>query len=475
MDMMKKRILSNGMNFLILAVILFILQKACGIGVDQYYYDVGQYYSIGGSLFSDGHFSISAIANDFRGFVFPTYLGFCSCLDKIFKINNSIYFVSSVVLAVLLTVYLNFCGMIFGMRRDNADGALSVIVRNIFTVFLILFFFYGLIIYPLSDMYAALFCITSGFLVYRAANCNESGCKRYIEYFFAGFFLYLTYNIRTIYQLSIFAFVIIIIIFEINKKGGVSRAICSNAIFIIGVLSAAIPQFIINWNKYEIISPWINNQNLFAQQLYWGLQYSRYATWVGDAELHTPGMYFVDSTGMQITSEWSGLNLPITIKSYVMMFFKFPLEYIAIIGKHVWNAFFVLFPEQYILDLNENRVFYAVVSLLIIFAFCVLLFKDLKLKKVEVKNMVFMLSLAFPSIAIMFGAVEERFMLLPYLLIYGYISFYDYKQKKLITNVKTMFLLVLLFIAFLTSAVAIESEILSSLNGTPISFTNQEV
>lgn len=464
-----KKVLYSGMTFSILLAFLLILQKACGIGVDQYYYDARNYYEIGKSLFSDGHFSILKIADDFRGFVFPTYLGFCNYLDSALQINHSMYFVSSVVLAVLLTVYLNFCGLRFGQREDNEDCKLLVVVRNIFTIFLILFFFYGLIIYPLSDMYAALFCITSGFLIHRAIN--ESGHKKIIKYFFAGFFLYLSYNIRTIYQLSIFAFFCVIIVLEINRRK-ILRTLCSSIVYVVGVLTAAIPQFVINWNKYEIISPWINNKNLFAQQLFWGLQYSRYATWVGNSEIHTSGMYFVDSAGMQIASEWLGLNLPITIKSYFMMFLKFPLEYLAIIGKHIWNAFFVLFPEQYISDLDRNRVLYVIASLLVVFIFGVLLFIDLKSNKIKVKNVVFMVALVFPSIAIMFGAVEERFMLLPYLLIYGYISFYDYKQIKLKTNVKTTIVLILLFIAFSISALAIESEILSSLNDYPISFAN---
>lgn len=261
----KKKIICNIILSICIFSILFILQKIFKVGIKDYIYDVEHYNSIGTSLFSRGHYSISTISTGFRGYVFPSFMGLCSFIDTKLNVSYSIYVLSSLIFTILFMVYFNFCIEIFKFNKKNNY---FYILRCIFTVVLTIIFFYGLIIYPLTDLYAALICIDSGYLLYKAIKLD--GIKKIVMYFLAGMMIYLAYNIRTIYQLTIYLFVIVIAVYEF-KKSRIRNVIFSNLAYGIGVMVGAIPQFMINYNLQRFISPWINNGNLFAQQLFWGL------------------------------------------------------------------------------------------------------------------------------------------------------------------------------------------------------------
>lgn len=445
--------------------ILVAIQLIFDIDESRYYFDAANYNEIGKSLFLTGKYSLKTISNDFRGFAFPSLLGLCDVINTFFETNRGFQVVSSFILSILFVAYLNCCKAWFYKLQENN---IKLVIRNISVIFFIVIFFYGLIIYPLTDLYAALMCIISGYLIY--ASYDMKKLYQYISIGFAGSIIYWAYNIRTIYQLSIFLFCGLLVFFTIKNRQTIRKLVASLSIYILGVVIAAIPQFIINWNIYEKISPWINNQNLFAQQLYWGLQYSRYATYIGNNIEHSAGMYFGDAAGMKIAQEWSTQNLPLTLKSYIMLFIRHPLDFIAIMGKHFYNACFVLFPEQYVRNLKKNLGFGIVSSIIIIFLFLLVLWNAFHVYRVKMENVFLFLCIVFPSIAIMFGAVEERFMVLPYMLIYGMIAFFDYSEIKKKINKKNVVCCIIIFGVFLITALAIESEILSSMNDLPLLF-----
>lgn len=357
------------------------------------------------------------------------------------------------------------CRDLFGHYLNQS---VSIIIRSIVVLGLTLLFFYGLVIYPLTDLYAALLCICAGYLLYLARNSSQ--WKQIGLVFAGGLLSYCAYNVRTIYQLAIIFFVILIFVFYFRKIRTL-KLIAFVGIFVLGILIAAIPQFILNWNLYGIISPWINNQNLFVKQLMWGLEYSRYATFVGPESIHDARMYFLDPEGIKLVDEWGGQSLPMSIKGYCALILQYPLEYLAILVRHLCNAIFVLFPEQYIADLSVNRLYLALLSLLIAWLFLVLLIRDSKNGKYRNNKDKIALLIVFilPSVFILFGAVEERFLVLPYMLVYGYLAFYDYGNLKRTVSKKQIALSIIGFIVFAVIMIAIEEGILNSLNDYPLS------
>lgn len=131
-----------------------------------------------------------------------------------------------------------------------------------------------------------------------------------------------------------------------------------------------------------------------------------------------------------------------------------------------------MYPEQYIKNIDKNTIILALLGLVIIFIFFITLYVNLKKNRFDWKKLIFIIALTFPSFAIIFGAVEERFMILPYLLIYGFISFFDYSKLKKYINNKNIIITTIIFIIFLGTMITIESGIMGSLKDYPLYFNN---
>jgi hypothetical protein len=384
--------------------------------------------------------------------------------NYILNINTSFYVISSFTLGILFTTYLYLFNELFVEEKYSTK---NIYLRNILVVLMTLFFFYGLVIWPFTDLYAAFLSLIAGMLI---LYCNRKKRFKYILYFISGVLVYFAYNIRTIYQVQIFSILFLILMYEIKNKNIINK-IFLILCYIVGVLFASIPQVIINFSRYNLFSIWVNNQNLFALQLNWGLKFSRYATYIGDGQkYHSPGMYFFDWTGMKITEQWGTLGYPISIKSYIQLFFQYPIEYIKIFIKHCVNAIFILFPEQYVVNIDKNLFLYGLLSVIVVFVFITLILSSLKNKKITVFNFVFWTLMALPCLMILFGAVEERFLVLIYIVVYSYICFFDYSSLKKYINKKNIALVLVLFIVFSILAFNIESRILASLDGRPLYF-----
>ena len=453
-------------------VLFYLLNTHYKVYTQDYTYDAANYWGLGASLFSSGHFSLYTLQDDFRGYVFHVFMSICYRLSGEGKEYNYIWLIYSIILMGLFIPYSRFMKEMFESKKTKIRS--TDLLRYFFPVAMVCFFFYGLIIYPLTDLYAALLCISGVFFVYKAFRMDEF-LKKFFFLAMAGVVLYLTYNIRTIYLLTLVFMVLVIVIMnlKVSQEKTINKIVqifMSVLCYLGGAAAAAIPQLCINYHKYGIISPMINNQNLFAKQLFWGLNYSRYATYIGQLQECNPAMFFIDRTGAKIIAKQAELSMAVSIKSYVRLFLKYPIEFICIFGKHVVNSFFVLFPDQYVQHLYINRSAYALLSLAIVFVIFEVIHSNHKLIFAQ-GNGLYILGMLLPSIAILFGAVEERFMVLPFLLGYGAIAHFDYKTWFSTLTKKRIFRLILTFIIFAVFALAVESEILGSLQDAPLTFT----
>ncbi len=452
-------------------VVFYLINTHYKICAQNYPYDAANYWELGASLFSSGHFSLYTLQDDFRGYVFPVFMGICYRLSGGGKEYNYIWLIYSILLVGLFIPYSRFTKM---FESQNVKNRSMDILRYFVPVVMVCFFFYGLIIYPLTDLYAALLCISGVYFVYKAFRMDKLVYK-FLFLTMAGVILYLTYNIRTIYMLTLFFIVLVIVIMNFKVSQGnainkIAQMFMSVLCYLGGTAVGAIPQLLINYNKYGIISPMINTENLFAKQLFWGLNFSRYATYTGNLQECNPGMFFIDRTGVKIIAKQSELSFAESIKSYICLFIKYPTDFISIFGKHIVNSFFILFPEQYVQHLYINRSIYALLSLAVVFMIFIAIHSNHKQIFAQ-GNGLYILAMLLPSIAILFGAVEERFMVLPYLLGYGLLARFDYKEWVSTLTKKRIIRLILAFIIFAVFALAVESEILGSLQDAPLTFT----
>lgn len=474
-------------TFLILFISFLALQVSAGIVKEEYVGDAWEYAEIGDSLFSSGHFRLNDITSpitvwgggDYRGFVFPILLGSCQHLDAYFGIEagHIWWVVSSILYAALFMVYLKFLKDI-GIRKSEKYE----IIRDFVPFILLLFFFYGLIIYTLTDLLASLLAILAAELLLVTMNATETK-KKLVSCFVCGEICYLTYNVRTIYLLEFIGILLTIFFVEsrqstrlkieqselrIRRKWGMSF-LCSGLLSV-GFYTAAFPQVYLNFTRYRSISPLVRTNSLMSQQLWWGLGMSRYGTYVGNDGIHSAQMIFQDGTGMAIQNAFENAGEGISLSSYLQAFLTYPFDVISILWKHVWNAMFILFPETYVRDLTKNRSIYVILSLIIFIFFLFLLRNDLHLvcKKhlVNIERVLVIASLLLPTLAILPGAVEERFLLVFYLMVYGRLAYCRSDDIRVFCNSKRYtWCSILMALVIALTALTIESEILSSLQG----------
>lgn len=202
------------------------------------------------------------------------------------------------------------------------------------------------------------------------------------------------------------------------------------------------------------------------RQLFWGIINSRYATYLGPEEIHSAAMNYQDTTGQLIYQYIVDNDIQQSMIAYIKLFLRFPFEVIGIYGKHLVNAFFILYPETYIEDINKSRVGYCILSLFIIFLLLLCVAYLLKSCTFNRNKFFLLIVMAMPSIFILAGAVEERFLVLPYMMIYGFLVHFG-EWKGIVDAVRKGWIkYLILFIVFVTIALAVETDILANLNQT---------
>lgn len=415
--------------FISVFLILFLLQNKFNISQNQYYFDCAAYSTYGNELFSSGKFDLLTLTTGFRGYVFPSILGICNHIGLGMTTPTLPFrILTSIVYAFLLSIVIPG---IFSIVCKNKDKISKCQALRIFSLtILTLFFFYGIIIYPLTDMMAATFCLTAVWLILVLFNSKKNILCNLALAFLSGSTLYLCYNIRTIYMFSIYICIVIFVIKYLKKWKELSIYLLC---FVIGLFFAAVPQIIINNNLMNSFSIMVPTENLMAKQLFWGYSYQRYETFVG-TDYSSACMVFVDKTGLEIIAREGLEQTTFTMSKFFKLFFKYPFEYIGIYTRHFINMWLPVFPEQYVGSINTSRYLWVIVNYLLLFVgFIQIKVILLKTKLENAKTRVFtkesfvnllVISISIlPCLFILPGAIEQRFFISIYLLIFGFIVF----------------------------------------------------
>jgi hypothetical protein len=190
-------------------------------------------------------------------------------------------------------------------------------------------------------------------------------------------------------------------------------------------------------------------------------------------------MKFIDATGIAIQNAFESEGYEISLKTYILAFFKYPVDFISILWKHLWNALFVMFPETFIEDLTKDRSLYVILGLCIVILFIFLLYDDIKngIKEISLSSILIVGSLLLPSIAILFGALEERFLIVLYLLIYGRVSDYQKNGKKSRQDIVSLLIKIAIGLVIAFTAISVEGGIMAGLKGidgiVPLTFNGK--
>lgn len=139
--------------------------------------------------------------------------------------------------------------------------------------------------------------------------------------------------------------------------------------FGIGSFIAGIPQIIMNYLNLGKVSIKVPTNGLMLQQMFWGIKYQRYDTYIAfnsDLTHSFPQCFFEDPTGMLILNKL-GMNTFSTWGDYIKLFIHYPFDVIAIYVRHLVNFIFPCWPQMYVQDLNSLKWPFGILGVSILF------------------------------------------------------------------------------------------------------------
>jgi hypothetical protein len=317
---------------------------------------------------------------------------------------------TSAIYAYLLTgPVANFFLKCFG-------GRLTIIRRTLFAL-LVIAIFPGLFLYPLSDMPAALA------LVVAIALADSAKRKYWLAFlFFSGAAASAAYNIRTIYLFAFISLLFIIPFVFLRSKSWRARGLGVVA-FILGAFIVALPQTAINKRIHDKATPLVlatvQGKSLMATQLYWGITIQRYETYNG-GDTPAPSLYYRDPAGIALRS----LNESLftgdpSMGGYIALVAKHPVQFLGIYGRHFINGIDVRDGLVYVTKPSINKSVVAFLCYSLFFFGALILCTRRKPRWIEVA---YLAPLLLPVLAIIPGAVETRFFMPLYLVLFGAIA-----------------------------------------------------
>lgn len=228
------------------------------------------------------------------------------------------------------------------------------IIGRLSTLLLTMFFFPGLMIYPLSDLPALILIVLSLYLFYRIKD--HSIFYKSIGACIIGFFLGMAYYVR---QGSITSmFIIALLMFIISDKSWIKRILLT-VLLVGGVIISALPQIMINSDcngrmTYEV--PISFTTGLATMEYRYGIMNLRYETNISGVYPDNP----VTSEDQLADTFFRLESIPldgIGPKELLTIIFKYPVEAIGMFAAKFANSIDSRYGELYISDWHRNRHF----------------------------------------------------------------------------------------------------------------------
>lgn len=309
-----------------------------------------------------------------------------------------------------------------------AFGGRVSLLRRLVPVVLLAVLFPGLLVYPLSDAPALLMMLGAVLCCIHAIDATTFA-RASVMSACAGVLTGAAYNTRPIYLFCLLGVGLFLALGDRRKRTVRSRFVAV-ASFAVGVLLVALPQAVINKRTYGMASPTVitgGNNNLFANQLVWGITMQRYETSLGPVAT----AIYLDPAGMKLLEKIDYTQLA-SIPRYLRFTLQNPVEFAGLYFRHVVNG----------LDARDGQIYTAIPSPqrngVALLNFCVLAFSLLVARTIPRqsadstlripgwtrRSTILLGILLLPVAAIVPGAVETRFFLPLHLIAYCVISAY---------------------------------------------------
>lgn len=423
-------------SWLFFSFLTFLLLSTV-LKTDRFYYDAAHYWTSSTDFIRNNSFSFANYVTPYRGYFFPFMLMPFRAAAKLLGQQEVLFYNIFAAIAHPFFIVIILPRLI----KEIFNKEIKLYMVAAFYA-LIMFFWYGLVIFPLSDLWAIYFLCFSILIV----KTQKLGLWGIIP---AGISLGLACNIRPIYLCILPLFLIYILV----QDGAIKRKAIALPALIIGIYLAWIPQVMINKANFNTYSPMIQTHVTFGDGLYFtqlnlGFAVEKFETNAADAA--KPEVKYFNKKALAIIEKE---NLPKdrpfqSIGSIFYLFTKFPLDFFSIYASHIFNGFDIKYPETYITDFHRSRLLFSLLNYTVIFIGLFLFFVNYKTVFSSWENILILSIFILPVILVIPTQLEVRFFLPIHLLLYAACCFCSYPIFKEKRYYLLLLLLYVLFIGF---------------------------
>ena len=394
------------------------------LGPKEYLYDSRFYWTISDPVISGGSFNLMDFPETFRGCLLPLL----NCFIK--QVIPGHY--GWILLSALMTS-ITFAFMLpslLGVTVDDLKAAVKIVAAQ----WCFFYFWADFLQFPLSDLPAA-FSLMLGIFMLNAFDKHKlRGIWRLLLGFTAGASFYFAYNTRAAYLYGVIFYGVY---YCIKNRKIYKQIIVRFAVVVLGMLIISIPQCMLNKQYVGKFSPKIYTEqytgygsSLQARQVFWGLEYQRYETYVGDPGYFPhPAVHFSDMTGLELLYRENLNQENFKIKDFFVLFFKYPLDMIGIYTRHLVALITPAWKRIYIENMYTNKFFLVIISIFIWFIAGINFIMESQEKKLPTDKLFILFSVMLPSFLQLLGMPELRFFVAVYLVLYAYVFLkIDYRR-----------------------------------------------
>ena len=396
-----------------------------------FYFDSGNYWGLSDNFIKQGVFFLVNFDNVLRGYLFPLIIFAVKRSASLVGISDYIGYevIMSLVYAIFLAVGVP--GLIQLLFHKKV-GILQSIAFSI----PVLYFWQGTLFYPLTDLLAFIFLVLGSYIILKF--------KKYVwSVMFSGVFWGGAALVRPVYQITLLPLLFWTIYYYHKEINYGARTILLRSIAIlVGLLIVFTPQILINIAHFSTFSPFVVAQeggtNLFTKQLGLGIVIQKYETNVGPY-YPSASVLFLDRQGDSVLIK-SGYKAapytengsiysekPITLGKYLILVYKYPLDFLSIYSRHLFNGLDVVYNSLYVNDVYDSAIpmrlaNYSLWFLVVIYL--PILYQKLNARSMLTSRFFIPLIFASPSLVSIPTAIEVRFMLPIQLMAYALVAFW---------------------------------------------------
>ena len=387
-------------------------------GYNRFYHDATEYWQLGDRFDHNGHFSLVAYDNPWRGYSLPllnhtlhVVAGGAGLGDvTIVKIFGALLAATLGVIVIPRLARELFPAATFGLGRVLALNALIFLYwRDHFD-------------FSLSD-FPSLLVAAIGLLGLLRATPQG--------YLLAGLGFGLAANIRPGYLLAAIAVIAVAGVLPLRPWNWRLRGTAASLV-LAGALVASFPQMLINHHQRGSWSPFVPKAHeISLVQLWQGMRAQKYETYVGPPSGYPkPGVFYLDPATKHVVEQEhispvtrSGYEEFSSYGKYIRMFFDHPAEMAAGYVRRLFNGLDVKYPTPYVRDLGDRPLVLSLLQYTLMFlAIARLLLPDARRALGPIRWTGIVL-LVIPCVTAVTGAVEPRYFLPLQLLVYMLVCF----------------------------------------------------